>query len=171
MGADERVQLFYEPTPADAREAVRFRLRDSPSGRRMRWLMSATAVVAFLVIVLKLTGSVASDGITVPLLGGLLVYALLLGPLQPWWAGRRMYRASRPQGELWAVVNDRGVRWTGRDHESFRPWSTVLRYAETGSFFALLTADSVALLPKRGLVDPADVDRLRELLDRRLTRV
>jgi hypothetical protein len=48
-------------------------------------------------------------------------------------------------------------------------------YRETHEVFALFSGDHNArlltLLPKRGLADPADADRLRAILDRHLTRV
>lgn len=54
-------------------------------------------------------------------------------------------------------------------------WSVMPCYRETPELFVLLSDDKQAtgltLLPKRGLRDPGDLDRLRAVLDRHLRRL
>jgi hypothetical protein len=54
-------------------------------------------------------------------------------------------------------------------------WAAQPRYRETARVFVLLSDDKNAtgftMLPKSSLTDPADVDRLRAILDRHLSRV
>ncbi|MFE9930197.1 YcxB family protein [Streptomyces sp. NPDC005533] len=52
-------------------------------------------------------------------------------------------------------------------------WRIFPWYFETDEFFAVKTKNTrgVFVLPKRGAQDPADVDRVRALLDRNLRRI
>ncbi|WP_028805446.1 hypothetical protein [Streptomyces sp. 142MFCol3.1] len=54
-------------------------------------------------------------------------------------------------------------------------WSVLQGYRETRGHFVLLSRDPnimcLEVLPKHGLSTPAEVDRLRALLDRHTTRV
>ncbi|MEV0185871.1 hypothetical protein AB0I54_42390 [Streptomyces sp. NPDC050625] len=54
-------------------------------------------------------------------------------------------------------------------------WARMARYAQTPGSFVLLGAGSYTpasiLLPKRGAPTPADVERLRSILDRNLERL
>ncbi|MFD0009196.1 YcxB family protein [Streptomyces sp. NPDC127178] len=80
-----------------------------------------------------------------------------------------------PQGEFRAVVDDTGVRVTSRDSETIHRWPMITRYAETDALYVLMTPDKysvgIVVLPKRGAPEPADVDRLRVILDQHATRV
>ncbi|MFB7372104.1 YcxB family protein [Streptomyces sp. NPDC056222] len=175
MQETSAVELVYVPTKAEVTEAIRVRLRNSPSGRRMRWLLPVTGVVAFLVVLLELTGPGEPQLSLVVLMGGLGILALVMGPLVPRLMGHQMYRLIEPQGEFRAVVDDDGVTWTARDSETRSRWAMLPLYVETPSLFVLLTADKagvgVAALSKQGASAPGDVDRLRTILDRHAKRV
>ncbi|MEU9699812.1 YcxB family protein [Streptomyces sp. NPDC047981] len=168
------MELVYVPTRADVADAVRVQLRHGMF-RRLRWVLPPTAVLAFLVVALELFGPGEPDRVWVAVMTGLGVIAAVLGPLTPWLAARQMYGMVERQGEFRARVDEQGVGWTTRDTETSHRWPMMPRYVETPTQFVLLTADKaragVAALPKRGLADPADVDRLRELLDRSITRL
>ncbi len=87
---------------------------------------------------------------------------------------RSLYRLIGAQGEARAVVDEDGARWTSRDTETTIRWALLSRYAETPRLFVLFTdrtsGTGFAYLPKRGLADGADADRLRALLDRHAAR-
>ncbi|MEU0401731.1 YcxB family protein [Streptomyces sp. NPDC006197] len=72
-------------------------------------------------------------------------------------------------------MDEDGVRWTTRDSEVVHRWQFLSRYTETATQFVLLTGDKggvgVAALPKRGFADADGVDRLRQVLDRNVTRM
>ncbi|MDV5145558.1 YcxB family protein [Streptomyces sp. SBC-4] len=71
-------------------------------------------------------------------------------------------------------MDEDGGRWTCQDAETTIRWALLPRYVETPRLFVLLTAKQsgtgFAYLPKRGLADPADADRLRAILDRNITK-
>ncbi|MGW2896558.1 YcxB family protein [Streptomyces sp. NPDC001212] len=53
-------------------------------------------------------------------------------------------------------------------------WTVFQEYLETPRLFVLLGGDraaGIAVLPKQGAEDPADVDRFRAILDRNLKRL
>ncbi|GLX38207.1 hypothetical protein Sros01_42800 [Streptomyces roseochromogenus] len=64
---------------------------------------------------------------------------------------------------------------SGSGFSTRHQWSALGHYAETPAHFAVFSGDrqaiQVMVLPRRGLADPADADRLRAILDRHLTRV
>lgn len=169
------VELVYVPTRAEVTEAVRVRLRNSPMGRRLRWLLPTTGVLAFLVAAWELAGPGEPELSKVVLFGWLGVFVLVLGPAIPWLTGRQMYGLVQPQGEVRAVVDDAGVTWTTRVSETTSRWAMLPLYVETPSLFVLLSADKagvgVAALPKQGVSGPGDLDRLRAILERHVKRV
>ncbi|MEU9803187.1 YcxB family protein [Streptomyces sp. NPDC051000] len=64
---------------------------------------------------------------------------------------------------------------TTADTRTHIGWAAQPRYTETAGMFLLLSDDkraaSMTMLPKRGARDPADIDRLRAVLDRNLRRI
>ncbi|MFF1505911.1 YcxB family protein [Streptomyces sp. NPDC058326] len=168
------MELLYTPTRADVADAVRVQMRHG----LFRWLPRALWLVAALtalVAALELFGPGDPEAWPVLRMVGIALVLVVLGPLVRWGTARLMYAMIGRQGEHRALVDEDGVRWTTRDSEVVHRWQLLSRYAETPTQFVLLTADKsgvgVAALPKRGLVDPAGVDRLREVLDRNLTRM
>ncbi|MFF0432241.1 YcxB family protein [Streptomyces sp. NPDC004327] len=166
---------MYTPTREDVLDAIRVRMRTRPSGRRMRWLMPVTTVLAALVIVLKLTGPGEPDVGGIVLMIWLGLAAALLPTLVPRLTARQMYPMLERQGEFTARVDEEGVRFTTRESETASRWQMLSTYVETPTQFVLLTADkggvAFATLPKRALAAPDDVDRLRAFLDARITRI
>jgi hypothetical protein len=169
------VELAYVPTAADATEAIRARMRATPAGRMNRGLILASAVVVLSALVVNLTAPKGPRlGSTVLCLAAL---ALCVGVyvLVPTLKGRRVYRMVASQGEFRAVVDDAGVRLASRDSETTFRWPMINRYRETDALFVLMTPDrhsaGFVVLPKRGVPEPGDVDRLRAVLDRNAARV
>ncbi|MEU9864039.1 YcxB family protein [Streptomyces sp. NPDC047971] len=175
MQGTSAVELVYVPTRAEVTEAVRVRMRHSPTGRRLRWLLPGTGVLAFLIVAWELAGPGEPELSKVFLFGGLGAFVLVLGPLVPRLTGRQMYGLVEPQGEVRAVVDDDGVTWTTGVSETTSRWAMLPLYVETPSLFVLLSADKagvgVAALPKRGVASPADLERLRAVLERRVKPV
>lgn len=167
----ETVELAYRPTVEDFTAALRARRRVSRSARRQLWLM----VFAIISAALGVAAGLANGGaMPVPLLLGLFTFALLLA-FQPWLQARQLYRVAEPRGMFRVTVTDVGVSAITDNTTTSVNWIAQPRYRETADAFFLFTGDRNAcgftLLPKRALRDPADVDRLRALLDRNLTRV
>ncbi|MGW8763275.1 hypothetical protein ACWGN5_12325 [Streptomyces sp. NPDC055815] len=168
------MELVYTPTREDITDAVRMQLRHG-SFRVLRWLLPVGTVLAFLAAALLLTGPGEPDVGGAVLLGSLGLLTLVLRPLTLWLTARLMYAMIERQGEHRARIDEGGVHWTTRDSDVVARWQLTPRYVETPTQFVLFSGDKgragVAALPKRGVTDPADVDRLREVLDRNLTRL
>ncbi|MFC5804333.1 YcxB family protein [Streptomyces formicae] len=175
MQETSTVELAYVPTAADAIQAVRAQMRASASGRRLRWLLPTAGALGLLFLALNLAGPGEPHVPLAIMSGGLVLLALGTGLLAPRVMGRAVHRMVEPQGEFRAVVDSDGVRWTARDSETVWRWRMLPRYVETAELFVLLSADKhavgVAVLPKRGVRDTADLDRLRAVLDRHTARV
>lgn len=175
MRETSAVELTYLPTAEDAVGAIRARLRATPTGRRQNRVLMAGAVLVLGALVVNVAVPREPDfGATVLCLTALaLLIAMyaLLPPLQ----GRQVYQILAPQGEFRTVVDDTGVRVTSRDSETAYGWPMLTRYTETDALFVLMTPDKhgvgIVVLPKRGAGEPADVDRLRAVLDRSSARV
>ncbi|MEU8619822.1 YcxB family protein [Streptomyces sp. NPDC048623] len=168
------MELVYTPTREDVADAVRVQLRYG-SFRVLRWLMPVAAVLAFVAVALLLTGPGEPDVGGAVLMGSLGLLTVVLRPLAARLTARQMYAMIARQGEHRARVDEDGIRWTTRDSEVTARWQLTPRYAETSTQFVLFSGDKgragIAALPKRGLTDPGDVDRLRTVLDRNITRL
>ncbi|MEU0071588.1 YcxB family protein [Streptomyces sp. NPDC006332] len=167
--AQEVVELEYRPTTEDYAAALWERRRFSRAGRRIWWLIGLLVVLAGLNAALGLAdGDVDLFLLIWPLLSALL---LLLAPrLQ----ARQVMRVAARNGLYRAAVSDAGVTVTTDNASSTINWAAQPRYREIRDAFVVFSADKNAtcftVLPKRGLRESADVDRLRTLLDRNLTR-
>ncbi|GII30548.1 YcxB family protein [Planotetraspora mira] len=170
MQEPSSVELAYLPTTADAVGAIRARRRTS---RLWNGVLLASAIVVLSVLILNFMGP-RKPGSTVLCLAAL---ALFIGMhvLVPTLKGRQIHKMVAPQGEFQAIVDDSGVRVTSRDSEMTFRWPMLTRYAETDELFVLMTPDkyrvAFVVLPKRGVAEPADVDRLHAVLNRNATRV
>lgn len=168
------VRLVYRPTTADIAEAVRARSNKTPLGRRMRWFYAGLAALLLALAALTvlardgfqpLTAGLVAGGLSVPVTAGLVprIQARAFGGLL------------EKVGEARTVVDESGVLVTTADTQTRIAWAAQPSYAETDLVFVLFSADKQAVgmtvLPKRGVQDPADVDRLRAILDRNLKRL
>ncbi|MEU9853323.1 YcxB family protein [Streptomyces sp. NPDC047974] len=171
----DRIELTYLPVLADVREAVRVTLNAARWWRALRLLAYGAAVLAFLIAALELLLPGEPDPGTVAEMAGLGAAAVAVVHLMGRAVARAIFLSVRAQGEARAAVDAEGGRWTARDTEQVIRWAMLPRYAETDRLFVLLTprrtGSGFAYLPKHGLADPADTDRLRALLDRHSTRV
>jgi hypothetical protein len=110
------------------------------------------------------------------------IISLVLSVAVAFWAtvrglrtmARRMFSVVEPYGQCRMVADDRGVVSTGERVSFTVDWAVFRDYLETPGLFVLLGGDraaGVAVLPKRGAQNPADIDRLRAILDRNLKRL
>ncbi|MFC9700510.1 YcxB family protein [Streptomyces sp. NPDC056943] len=169
----EPIELAYPAAFEDVREAVRVRLRATFWWRLLRWTAWGGGVLAFLVAGLALLPP-SPEPETTALMVVLGLVAVGCAESLPWLTAQSLFRLIRAQGDATAVVDEDGGRWTSRDTETTIRWALLPRYVETPRMFVLLTAKQsgtgFAYLPKHGLADPADADRLRAVLDRNITR-
>lgn len=163
------VELVYQPTGKDFTGALRQRNRIGRAARRQR------PMIVLAVVVLALEAAQALTG------GGVHWYPLIWAPCfalllvaAPWLQGRQFLKLAARNGVYRVTVSDAGVT-VATEHSSTQVrWPAQPRYRETPEIFVTFSGDKNAscftVLPKRGLADPADADRLREILDRHLTR-
>ncbi|MFF9869656.1 YcxB family protein [Streptomyces sp. NPDC013953] len=171
----DTVELAYVPVLADAVGAIRARAKGTPSGRLQNGILLACGLLMLGALVLNLIGRRG------PGIGGTvfcvvaLAFFLGLYVLVPGLQGQQMHRMYAAQGEFRVVVDDDGVRQFSRDLDMTYRWPALPRYTETDELFVLLTGDrhgvGMAILPKRGIAAPADIDRLRAILDGNITRI
>ncbi|MGW3668439.1 YcxB family protein [Streptomyces sp. NPDC005141] len=168
-GADA-VELEYRPTVGDFSSALRARRGVSKAGRRQFWVLGGAAVVVALECALALAGQDAS---TLPVIWFVVFAPLIM--LSPWLQARQVQRLAERQGTFRATVTDTGVTVATDNSTETLNWMAQPRYRETADAFVMLSPDKNAVgftvLPKRAAHTPADVDRLRAILDRNLTRV
>ncbi|MEV7670346.1 YcxB family protein [Streptomyces sp. NPDC088752] len=167
------MELAYSADFGEVHEAVRARLRATRWWPLMRWTAYGACALAVLVAVLALLPPAPEPG-AAALSTALGAVAVTCAELIPWATARSLYRLIGAQGEARAFVDEDGARWTSRDTETAIRWALLSRYAETPRLFVLFTdrtsGTGFAYLPKRGLADAADADRLRALLDRHAAR-
>ncbi len=171
--AGQAVELVYRVTPADLAQAIRVRNRAVPAMRRQRWLMPLMGVA----MVFFGGSALAAGGPVVKPVGfvglGLLLCALTLyGPrLQ----ARSFAGLLGKAGEARTVVDGAGIQVTTARSSSRMAWGAQPVYAETPDTFVTLDiekrAAAMTVLPKRGVREPGDVERLRALLDGNLRRI
>ncbi|WP_051828117.1 YcxB family protein [Streptomyces bicolor] len=165
------VEFVYRPTAADFEEALRARARRSSAGRAQALMAPVMAAVAVSVF------SVARDAPPVVW----IISLVLAVPIAFWGTlrglrtmARRMHSMVEPYGEARMVADERGSVTTGERASFSMHWVVFREYLETPGLFVLLGGDraaGVAVLPKRGAQDAADIDRLRAILDRNLKRL
>ncbi|MFE2853012.1 YcxB family protein [Streptomyces lavendulae] len=171
--AGQAVELHYTPTVADMAGALRARNR-TPAGRRQRRPYLLLSVLGPILV----TVLIVQDGGMTPVTMGMSA-GVLFGWAYLLFGHRLMARAFRgaleAAGDCRAVVDEHGVAVTGSGFSAHHQWSALGHYAETPTHFAVFSGDrqaiQVMVLPRRGLADPADADRLRAILDRHLTGV
>ncbi|MDF3297417.1 YcxB family protein [Streptomyces tropicalis] len=163
------VELEYRPTGKDFTAALRQRSRIARSRRAQKLSVLLAAVVFAIEVAQALTG------------GGVHWFPMLWAPCfvlllvaSPWLQGRQFLKLAARNGTFRVTVSDAGVTVATEHSTTSIGWPAQPRYRETPEIFVTFSDDKNAscftVLPKRGLQDPADADRLREILDRHLTR-
>ncbi|MGW5665860.1 YcxB family protein [Streptomyces sp. NPDC003758] len=170
--AERPVELAYRPTVSELASALRARARSTGAGRFQRRVLVWTVAVTTVGALLSSAGSGHRDT-PWPLYAGVVVFAAFMTAV-PWLQARRLHRLAERQGDIRGTVDDTGIRLTTAHSSVGHDWHLYSRYAETPELFVLLSADKsavgFAVLPKRAVADPEEVDRLRAVLDRRLVR-
>ncbi|MFF8727469.1 YcxB family protein [Streptomyces sp. NPDC015171] len=164
------VVLEYEQQQGDLAEAIALIVRKRKSGLVFRPPVIIT--LGLLGVALLALEAGTGDLDVYPF--GIVLYAVLLY-FWPRLAGRQMMKAVAHQGPLRVTVDEEGVRTAGAKGDARMLWSNFGSYAEGDRVFVLRSPDRAGscanVLVKRGAGDPADIDRLRALLDSRLPRV
>ncbi|MGW7262322.1 YcxB family protein [Streptomyces sp. NPDC054842] len=168
----EHVELEYEVTREDMRQALKARAKASgPAQRTQRLALIGVATLAGVSAVPLAQGEAPDTGSMV--LAGLLV--LMLFVLQPWLTARQFHRIASRHGVYRARVDDSGVTVSNSGGSSQLNWTAAPHYAETSDTFVLLSGDKnvscLTVLPKRGVQAPAGVDGIRTLLERHIRRL
>ncbi|MET8407212.1 YcxB family protein [Streptomyces sp. NPDC005195] len=166
----DAVELEYRPTVGDLSSALRARRGVSRAGRRQYWVLGGAAVVVALDAALAVAGQDAS---VYPVIW--LVAFAPLTLLSPWLMARQFHRLAERQGTFRVTVTDAGVTVRTDNSTTALNWVAQPRYREAADIFVMISPDKNAvgftMLPKRAVRAPEDVDRLRAILDRNLTRV
>ncbi|MGW2819781.1 YcxB family protein [Streptomyces sp. NPDC001443] len=168
--APETVELTYRMTRRDFSHVVWERRRFSRSGRRGNLVIGLLFCLAAAQAAAGAAGAEVDLFLTVwPAVSAVVLLFI------PWMQARAAQRTAARNGVFRAVVTDDGVTVTTDHGSATVNWSGQPRYRESAELFTLYSDDKNATcftpLPKRGLADPADADRLRAILDRRLSRV
>ncbi|WP_327699830.1 YcxB family protein [Streptomyces sp. NBC_00459] len=162
------VELAYRPQSADTLAGLRVRERIKWAGLLLRGVVLFLAVGHWLVSA-AVRGSV--DVFSTALL--LLVVLLMWG--YPRLQAAQVQRLVGWQGEYHATVSPAGITCR-TDHSTLsQKWSLFQGYRETAGHFVLLSRDPnimcLDVLPKRGLHQAGDLERLRAILDQYTPRV
>ncbi|MFF5492464.1 YcxB family protein [Streptomyces aquilus] len=173
MGRDAEqdvVELAYRPVAGDYATALRERRRFNRAGRLQKVALPLIALAWALDLGLAVGGG---DYNTFLLIWAPLFLALLVA--QPWLQARQVLKAATRNGVFRASVSEAGLTVVTEHSSTSVGFAAQPRYRETKDLFVLYSDDKNAtcftVLPKRGVADPADVDRLRGILDRNLSRV
>ncbi|MGK5627833.1 YcxB family protein [Streptomyces sp. URMC 123] len=167
---DAAVEFDYQPTAADFEEALRARARRTPAGRAQALLAPLAAVVAVVVFTALRAASLPVGIVSLVISVGVASWGTLRGLRT---MARRMHSIVEPYGPGRMVADDRRAVFTGERVSFTNDWTVFREYLETPHLFVLLSGEraaGLAVLPKRGARVPADVDRLRAILDRNLKR-
>ncbi|MFM9612653.1 YcxB family protein [Streptomyces niveiscabiei] len=165
------VEFVYVATVADFEEAVRGRALRSPAGRVQAVVPVLLAVATVVVFSVLRDSPLPLWIVSLVLVVVVSVWGTLRGLRA---TARRLFSVVEPYGQCRMVADDRGAVSTGERGSFTVEWAVFREYLETPELFVLLGGDraaGVAVLPKRGARNPADVDRFRALLDRNLKRL
>lgn len=170
---EDTVRLACRPTREDIAEVMRVRRRVTPSGRRSRIIGAVGLVLWAVALVLFAVNGQLLDSAVPLLIVVVALCALTLGLRRL--AARQVHKLRTSRGEHTITVGSDGVR-VATDLNTMRvPWSQLSGYVETENLFALLHTGmndiNTTPLPKAALTQPADIDRLRDVLDLHTSRV
>ncbi|MER5731138.1 hypothetical protein ABT084_22900 [Streptomyces sp. NPDC002138] len=172
-GAEQPVELVYQLTTQDFAQALSARARHTASGRFQRRMLLSAGVLIALIGALSLVSAGPVELDRLAFLGGGVLLAAL-ARYGPQLTARALGGVLAKVGETRAVVSDAGLRVTTADAESRVNWVVQPTYVETPGAFVMLSDDkraaAMTILPKRGVGGPADLERLRAVLDRNLRR-
>ncbi|MFE7184126.1 YcxB family protein [Streptomyces erythrochromogenes] len=163
--------FVYELTLADLQGVVRVRARRTAAGRVETLLipLATTAPVVVFALFRGLLPVAVATGAVLGLGAGILGVVRSRRGL-----ARRLHAVWAAYGQCRTVVDDRGAATTGETMSYTADWKLFTHYAETPDLFVLVggpRASCLAAVPKRGAEGPADVDRLRAILDAHLRRL
>ncbi|MFD9574444.1 YcxB family protein [Streptomyces sp. NPDC059982] len=166
------VELVYRLTPQDVAYGLDARARATRAGRRARRLLVAIGVLLPLGGALDLwKGERPATGAVMVALGAA---AWLLRRYGTRLTARGFTGLLAKAGEMRTTVDDTGIRLVAADSDTRVGWRLQPRYVETEHVFVMLSEDrravGLTVLPKRAATDPADIDRIRSIFDRNLTR-
>ncbi|MDT6987647.1 YcxB family protein [Streptomyces lusitanus] len=168
----ERVELEYQVTREDMRQALGARAKASDRGRRIRQFALIGAAVFVGASVVPLADGETPDTQSL-VIAGVLVVLLLVA--QPWLTARQFHKIASRHGACRATVDDVGATVSNAGGSSRLNWTAAPYYAETPDTFVLLSGDKdlscLTVLPKRGVREPEGVDGIRALLDRHIRRL
>lgn len=162
----------YELTADDIRSGLHGRNRAVRSARWQRVLLPVvTVLMAIAFIAPHGPGAVArKDWITLAVMTAMVTLVLFLPTIQ----ARALHKTARLQGRTRTTVDADGLSSASAQSSQRMAWSLFGRYVERDDAFVLMSADKrggcLIILPKRALTAPGDTDRLRALLDARLSR-
>ncbi|MFD9793736.1 YcxB family protein [Streptomyces sp. NPDC059070] len=167
LHAVQTVQVAYQATAAECREALRVLTKSSPAARRSRWIVVGIGLMCAVQGV-----RIDSQGGAVmwpPVLIGVVFVAFFLG-LAPRLRARQVHRDSQARGMRYLTVDGWGVTAATEHERQWSAWARFSRHRETPTLFVLLSADHkcMTFLPKRAFHEPGDADRLRQLLTQHL---
>jgi hypothetical protein len=162
------VRLVYRPQPADTLVGLRVRERIKRTGLLLRGVFLALWVGHWL---LSAVGRGSVDVVSTVLF--LFVVLVVWG--YPRLQAAHVQRIIGWQGEYRVTVSPAGITCRSDHSTLVQKWSVFQGYRETAGHFVLLSRDPnimcLDVLPKRGVQEAGDVDRLRAVLDRHTTRV
>ncbi|MFC9627401.1 YcxB family protein [Streptomyces sp. NPDC056930] len=162
------VQLVYLPQKADTLVGLRVRERIKRTGLLLKGVFLALWIGQWL---LSAVGRGSTDVVSTVLV--LFVVLVVWG--YPRLQAANVQRITGWQGEYRVTVSPAGITCR-TDHSTLvQKWSVFQGYRETAGHFVLLSRDPnimwLSVLPKRGVHEAGDVDRLRAILDQHTTRV
>ncbi|MGW7439787.1 YcxB family protein [Streptomyces sp. NPDC054849] len=167
----EQVALVYRLTLADIRGAVRARARRTSAGRAETLLLPLLSVAAIVGLCLLqgtlwiVTAASAAVGLVFATCGVFKIRRSM---------ARQVYSVVEQYGECRTVAGEHGTATAGETMSYTMDWKLFHQYTETPELFVLIggrRATAIGVLPKRGVQHPADIDRLRAILERNLCRV
>ncbi|MFF5497697.1 YcxB family protein [Streptomyces aquilus] len=167
---DERtaVELAYQPQSSDTLVGLRVRERIKRTGLLLRSALLVLGAGQWLLSII-VRGSVDVFSTAVFLLVVLLVWSY------PRLQAAQVQRLVGWQGEYRATVSPAGITCRTEHSTLIQKWSVFQGYRETAGHFVLLSRDPnimcIEVLPKRGVREDGDVERLRAILDQYTPRV
>ncbi|MFI5638987.1 YcxB family protein [Streptomyces goshikiensis] len=174
---DQAVELRYSARREDVREVQRFALRGFPPARRAlgaRFLAGAFGAGATVLAGLVIPPHPARVLPPAALIGLAVAVGLLGSLVALWRGGRRMYAWASEHPEYRCVLSAAGTANHRPDGTSVvYGWDVYAAWAETPNLFVFVYANGRDLgwLPKRAVLVPGELERLRGLLGRNLSRV
>ncbi|NGZ76827.1 YcxB family protein [Saccharibacillus alkalitolerans] len=162
------MEIKFEFVPDDLFQVQKDFVPRSVEHKKIKWTIYSLISLILLMLVVR---SGFDLSVSVIFLGWLIGFPLIYNPLALWSIKRHIQKHIDPKlpGLTTLSVNDEGIERRTPLYRVFFDWSQFISGREIEAYYLLYVSDKEAfIIPKRGIKDKVEMQRLNDYFDRHL---